>query len=118
MPRGDGTGPMGRGPMTGRGAGFCSWIGGGASYPAGAPSPGLGYGLGRGFRGGGRGWGNRFFARGFWGWLRPAGYSAPYQGPDPDVEKQMLKRETDVLKTELSYLQKRLDELESGKAAE
>jgi len=34
------------------------------------------------------------------------------------VEKQMLKRETDVLKTELSYLQKRLDELESGKAAE
>jgi len=50
--------------------------------------------------------------------LRPAGYSAPYQGPDPDVEKQMLKRETDVLKTELSYLQKRLDELESGKAAE
>lgn len=24
MPRGDGTGPMGRGPLTGRGAGFCT----------------------------------------------------------------------------------------------
>lgn len=24
MPRGDGTGPMGMGPMTGRGAGFCN----------------------------------------------------------------------------------------------
>lgn len=24
MPRGDGTGPMGLGPMTGRGAGFCT----------------------------------------------------------------------------------------------
>jgi len=24
MPWGDGTGPMGRGPMTGRGAGFCA----------------------------------------------------------------------------------------------
>jgi len=31
MPRGDGTGPMGLGPMTGRGAGFC----------AGFPAPGF-----------------------------------------------------------------------------
>ena len=46
MPRGDGTGPMGMGPMTGRGAGYC----------AGFPTPGfmnpiggrLGMGLGRG----------------------------------------------------------------------
>ena len=27
MPRGDGTGPMGMGPMTGRGAGFCAGLG-------------------------------------------------------------------------------------------
>ncbi len=27
MPRGDRTGPMGMGPMTGRGAGFCSGVG-------------------------------------------------------------------------------------------
>lgn len=35
MPRGDGTGPMGMGPMTGRGAGTCA---------------GYGCGYGRGFR--------------------------------------------------------------------
>jgi len=50
--------------------------------------------------------------------MRPAGYGAPYQIPDPDMEKQMLKREADALKAELSDLQKRLDELESAKAAE
>jgi hypothetical protein len=27
MPRGDGTGPMGVGPKTGRGAGFCAGFG-------------------------------------------------------------------------------------------
>ncbi|OPY11630.1 DUF5320 domain-containing protein [Syntrophus buswellii] len=117
MPRGDGTGPMGRGPMTGRRAGFCSWLGA-PGYTDAPPAFGLGYGRGRGFRSGGRGWRNRFFASGFWGWMRPAGYGAPYQIPDPEMEKQMLKREADALKAELSDLQKRLDELESAKAAE
>lgn len=42
MPGGDGTGPMGRGPMTGGGWGCC---------PGGAPSVyGLGRRLGRGYR--------------------------------------------------------------------
>ena len=55
MPRGDGTGPEGMGPMTGRGAGYC----------AGTDAPGFGApGFGRGFGlGGGRC--NRFFATGF-----------------------------------------------------
>jgi len=48
MPRGDGTGPLGQGPMTGRGAGLC----------AGYPTPGMGRGMGRGM-GMGRG---RFFS--------------------------------------------------------
>ena len=80
MPFGDGTGPMGLGPMTGRGAGFCAgfgspgfanpvpgrWFGGqwGASY--GYPySPSIwpswsrwGWGFGRGW-GRGRGWRRR-----------------------------------------------------------
>jgi len=34
------------------------------------------------------------------------------------MEKQMLKSDADALKAELRALQKRLDELESGKAAE
>ena len=54
MPRGDGTGPMGEGPMTGRGAGLC----------AGNVQPGFaggqaGRGFGPGF--GGRGYRNRVY---------------------------------------------------------
>ena len=46
MPFGDGTGPMGLGPMTGRAAGYC------AGYPAPGftnPIPGRGLGWRRGF---------------------------------------------------------------------
>jgi len=53
MPGGDGTGPGGMGPMTGRAAGYC------AGYPVPGymnPVGGRGYGgWGRGFRGGGFG---------------------------------------------------------------
>ena len=51
---GDGTGPVGRGPMTGRGHGLCA----GYSSP-GYANPSYDRGLGRG-----RG---RGFGRGFWG---------------------------------------------------
>ncbi|MGB9797357.1 MAG: DUF5320 domain-containing protein, partial [bacterium] len=48
MPFGDRTGPLGRGPRTGRGAGFCS------GFPVPGylnPIPGRGFwGRGRGFR--------------------------------------------------------------------
>ena len=56
MPRGDRTGPMGQGSMTGRAAGFC----------AGNDKPGFSDNtLGRGFgQAGGRGRRNRFFANG------------------------------------------------------
>jgi len=56
MPRFDGTGPQGQGPMTGRGMGPC----GQGGRPVGGP--GMGPGRGRGM---GRGYG-----RGF-GWFRP-----------------------------------------------
>ena len=68
MPRGDGTGPAGMGPMTGRAAGFC------AGYPAPGyanPMPGRRFGYGMVSRfgwlfGRGRGWGRgRGFGRGF-----------------------------------------------------
>jgi len=48
MPRGDGTGPTGKGPMTGRGAGYC----------AGYPTPG--------YENAGRGWLSRFTTVGRW----------------------------------------------------
>lgn len=60
MPRGDGTGPLGRGSMTGRRAGYCAGHDG-KGYVDGAP----GFGRGRGFRGhsaGGRGLCSRVYA--------------------------------------------------------
>jgi hypothetical protein len=64
MPRGDGTGPAGMGPMTGRAAGYC----------AGYDMPGYMNPYG-GRMGGGFGWG-----RGrFWGYGHPAAFGgAPY----------------------------------------
>jgi len=78
MPFGDGTGPMGLGPMTGRGAGFCAGFG---SPGFTNPTPGYsrpysygysipvrhrwGYGVGRGF---GRGFGRGWRRRGAYGW--------------------------------------------------
>lgn len=81
MPWGDGTGPWGMGPMTGRAAGYC------AGYPApGAmnPIPGFGRGMGFGRGGGGRGVGRGFGAgfgrgRGFRFWARTTGLPGWYR---------------------------------------
>ena len=85
MPFGDGTGPAGLGPMTGRGAGYC------AGYPVPGymnPIPGRGYGgfgrgmgLGRGGFGRGRGFGRGFRGLG-WGYPMYGGYpyGVPYAG--------------------------------------
>ena len=56
MPGYDRSGPVGQGPMTGRGMGYCN-----ADRPGNAARP-LGLGLRRGWGcGGGRGFRNRFF---------------------------------------------------------
>jgi hypothetical protein len=78
MPRFDGTGPLGMGPMTGRGMGYCGGVNQMAANSASYPSMpyywgrglrrGFGRGLGRGF-GRGFGWGRgrgRGFGRRFW----------------------------------------------------
>jgi len=69
MPRGDGTGPAGMGPMTGRAAGFCAGfpvpgymnpvMGRAGFYGAGYGMPYAGYGMPYG------GWGNPRLRRGF-----------------------------------------------------
>lgn len=116
MPRGDGTGPMGAGAMTGRGTGFYSMPG----Y-ANATGGWCGFGRGRGFRNGGRGWCQGFAATGRPGWTRfgdygaPYGNWAPYSQADPEMEKQALKTQADFLQSELDQIKKRLEDIESEK---
>jgi hypothetical protein len=130
MPRGDRTGPMGLGAMTGRAAGYCA----GSEVPGYAnPVPGRGLGMGfgrgrgargRGFGGGGRGWRNMYYATGLPGWMRsggraaPYGYPTPYQKADPEMEKQALKNQAEALQSELDFIKKRLGEIETGTTAE
>jgi len=125
MPGGDGTGPAGMGPMTGRAAGYC------AGYPVPGyanPVGGRGFwGWGRG-RGGGRGWRNQFYATGLTGWQRAAvGYpafggvvpaAAPYAAPfAPAVggEQQLdaLKGQAEYFEQALDGIRKRIEELEA-----
>lgn len=84
MPFLDGTGPLGQGPMTGRGMGWCR----------------------QGRRGARFGYGWRRF--GGWGWrfpARPARLSK-------EEELQILKEEVQALKEDLQEIEKQIGELE------
>ena len=117
MPRGDGTGPMGMGPMTGRGAGYC---GGRGVAGVASRAPGLGFGRGRGGRGGGHGRRNMFYATGLTGWQRAAmGVSAPSAAtaaPTAEAEKQFLETQVGAIQSQLDEVKKRLAELAAEKA--
>ncbi|MBN2120494.1 MAG: DUF5320 domain-containing protein [Candidatus Omnitrophica bacterium] len=118
MPGGDGTGPMGMGPMTGRAAGYCAGFSApGYMNPIPARGWGFGYGRGRGF-GRGRGWG-RGYGRGF-GWSRFGyPYAYPYSGQaSPAQEANMLKEEAKAMQQEIEAINQRLKELESAQASE
>jgi len=125
MPGGDGTGPGGMGPMTGRAAGYC------AGYPVPGfmnPVGGGGFwGWGRG-RGGGRGRRNWFYATGLTGWQRAAmGYPgfagavpAPGAFPAPFAPAISNEQQLDALKGQAEYfedaldgIRKRIEELEA-----
>ena len=123
MPRGDRTGPLGMGERTGRTAGFCAGFGV-PGYANQIPGRGFGLGFGRGRGGGGRGHRNMFHATGLPGWARFGGYDAPYappaayQNPDPELTRQLLKRQAEDLQSELEMVKKRLAEVEGKTAAE
>ena len=117
MPRGDRTGPLGAGPITGRGAGFCTGLRG-FSHTVAGPAFGFGMGFRRGcgLRGGGFGWRNMFHATGLPGWMRWGSNVASYEEPDPEMEKRVLKEQADALEMELEVIKKRLNAIESGTA--
>jgi hypothetical protein len=106
MPGGDGTGPLGAGPMTGRGMGNC------------AGAAGLGFGRGRGFSGGGRGWRHWFKATGVPGWMRFGRGGAPFvAAPGADAEKQMLSEQARALQDQLDTIKMRLNSMGVDKPA-
>lgn len=83
MPRRDGTGPVGRGLLTGRGMGVCAGSGAGR---------GLGLGLGLGFR------------RGFGGPVATAGVEA-------EMSKDALAEQKKALESRLEAINKALEKL-------
>jgi hypothetical protein len=108
MPGGDRTGPMGEGPLTGRGSGYCA----GASYPRRFSRGGDG-GWDGGFgRGGGRGRRNRSWATGRPSWRRAGEWQPSDRLPDASVETLELERATAALEAELRRLRTRIEDLE------
>ncbi len=112
MPGGDGTGPRGMGPMTGRGAGFCAgYSTGGYANTVFGRYVGFGFGrargcgLGRGF-GRGLGW-YEAFADGYYGnqYLREI---------TPKQEAEALKKQAKVMQDEINAINEHIKELEIG----
>jgi hypothetical protein len=107
MPGGDGTGPVGMGPMTGRAAGFCAGYGV-PGYVNSEP--------GYGFRGrGGRGRRNWFSA------AAPGWPGAPYAGPVyggtlytvPAAPAMPREQEIEMLKARARYAEESLGRIRS-----
>lgn len=103
MPRGDRTGPMGAGSMTGRRAGFCA--GYGVPGFANPPAPWCG----TGYRGGGYGWRNMYYLTGLPRWQR---YPYPVSPVPSQEEVETLKARANWLKDQLDAINKRIEELE------
>jgi hypothetical protein len=98
MPGRDGSGPVGAGPMTGGGFGYCT----GYDNRQGNCR----FGFGRGFQG------NQRISR------RPARFARNFYSQEPaslthQEEKQFLHNEADRLQNQLNAVRKRLDEFEN-----
>lgn len=108
MPRGDGTGPMGTGPLTGRGAGICA----GYAVPGYANRRDFGCGSGgqRGFR-------RMYYATGLTGWERYPNQNKNAANAFTADEKEVLKKQAEFLKCQLKDVEERLADFDgsSGK---
>lgn len=114
MPKGNFNGPMGMGPMSGRGAGFC----------AGHEAPGFAYpghhmrGMRRAWHG--HGWfGHHRMPMGYHGWqsMDFAAYEVPYPADmTPEEKMDMLSTREAWLQEQLEEVRKELGDLESAKA--
>lgn len=110
MPGGDRTGPLGYGPRTGRGAGYCAgydapgyanpWSAGGFRWPG---------------RGGGRGHRNMYYATGLPFWARGGAVNYPpmVAQQDPESELNALKQQAEYFQNMLNGIQDRMSEIEA-----
>ena len=98
MPRRDGTGPMGMGPMTGRGAGLCNGDFANLNFE-------------RRFGGNGcqRGYRRQFFQTGVPGYFR----NCYFQDTQTTDEKAFLELEEERLRNQLKSVKERLSNLSS-----
>ncbi len=113
MPGGNGTGPAGMGPMTGRGAGFCAGYNTpGYTNSVGGRGMGMGRGRGMGF---GRGMG---YGRGF-GWAgvgNVGAYPVPMgQALTQEQELEGLKGQAESIENSLDQIKARIEALQNQK---
>ena len=120
MPQGDGTGPLGQGPMTGRAAGYCA----GFQMPGYMnPMPGHGWGMGRGW-GHGRGWGRgRGWRYGYYPMVVPGappvyGVAPGYPPLPAEQEVHALRAQAEHFEGTLGEIRKRIAELEAAQKQE
>lgn len=116
MPGGDGTGPWGLGPRTGRVLGYCA----GYNVPGWYTHPGFGRGVSFG-RGRGLGYGRGFWGRGR-GFLEGALYPYPtpyfpesFIEPSREEEKAYLENMIKGLEEEMKLIRERFQELSKEK---
>lgn len=113
MPRGDKNGPMGMGPMTGRGMGLCSgndrpgYMNAGQGYMGGRIN---GRDTTRGPGCGGRGFRNMFLITGISGWMRNRVNQEDVLQSENELRE--LKKRAESLVREWYALQQRIDKLE------
>ncbi len=99
MPRGDGTGPMGRGPLTGRRMGYCA----GFQEP-GYVNCGFGMGFGRGFR-------RMNYMPGYPGWINQGQYYRGYVPYPAGVDAASAPNEKEILQNQADFLEKQLNQV-------
>lgn len=109
MPRGDRTGPLGEGPMTGRQLGY------GAGYDSPGYTKGPGMGIGRGFFGRGRNLFGRGRGQGFFWTRRDVAPEEIREIPSRNDELSNIKAEVQSIKSSLSSILERLKLIEPGK---
>ena len=101
MPAGDGSGPRGDGPLTGRAMGRCT--GNAAGGYAAAPGRGSGYGFSGRRGGGGRGMRNRYYETGLPLWRRHPQYDGPAYN--------QVSTETESLKTQVQFVTDTIEQI-------